>query len=176
VTGTASEAQQIRTELDQAFRNTTVANLTSEDARLSTQLSSTSPTQSGASGSTVANPDYQKLLDEKSLNDAKMLNLGLTPSTVSLPNPVNTPVPPPPTEPPANITFVGSFRGDSIYVKIFNNGKEIGEKSYSSNYVASVNGKDVSGIEGAIETLKFELDVFGLYLNGLTYKQGEVPK
>jgi hypothetical protein len=109
VTGTASEAQQIRTELDQAFRNTTVANLTSEDARLSTQLSSTSPTQSGASGSTVANPDYQNLLDEKSLNDAKMLNLGLTPSTVSLPNQVNNPT----TTSAKGYTYTYEIRGNN---------------------------------------------------------------
>jgi hypothetical protein len=109
VTGTASEAQQIRTELDQAFRNTTVANLTSADASLATQLSSTSPTQSGASGSTVANPDYQKLLDEKSLNDAKMLNLGLTPSTVSLPNQVNSPT----TTTTKGYTYTYEIRGNN---------------------------------------------------------------
>lgn len=93
---TPSTSTQLQQEIDQAFRNTEVNRLSSEDARLSQQLSATSPTQSGGTtgSTTVSNPEYQKLLDEKALNDVKMLNLGLTPSTVTLPPTLTTNTPP----------------------------------------------------------------------------------
>jgi hypothetical protein len=110
IAGSPSNTQQvIQTEANQALRNEEIAKLTSADASLATQLSTTPKYLSGASGSTVANPDYQKLLDEKSLNDAKMLNLGLTPSTVSLSNPVNNPT----TTSTKGYTYTYEIRGNN---------------------------------------------------------------
>jgi hypothetical protein len=87
------------------------------------------------------------------------------------------------TEPPANITFRGDVRLNPIsgvdpYMQVWVsvNGEELASAEvYEINYKTTINGKEYSGIEGAIEDMKFRFNNYGLYILGKTYKPGQPP-
>jgi hypothetical protein len=66
-------------------------------------------------------------------------------------------------------TYKGYTQGDTIYVDITYNDTLIKTQEFASYFKSNIDGKDYSGTEGAIASLKYQGEIFGFSFNGNSY-------